>query len=321
MFKKIYKEIKKYNTIVIARHIGVDPDALASQLALKESIKLTFPNKKVYAVGNGSSKFSYMGRLDKLEDFENFLLIVLDTPDKKRIDYKDYDKASKIIKIDHHPFIEKFDDLEYIDDKASSTCEILMELLLNTKLKCNSEIAKLLYYGLVSDSNRFLFDSSTSKTFSLVSTYLSKYHLKLSDIYTNLYLRPLKEVRLEGYISLNMKVTDNGVAYIILTNDIISKFKADSASAGNMINNFNFIDEVLVWIIVTEDYKNNNIRVNIRSRGPQINKIAEKYNGGGHALASGARLSTIEEAKELINDIDYATEIYLKKEMKKNENN
>ena len=321
MFKKIYKEIKKYNTIVIARHIGVDPDALASQLALKESIKLSFPNKNVYAVGNGSSKFSYMGKLDKLEDYENFLLIVLDTPDKKRIDYKDYSKADNVIKIDHHPFIEDFGGLEYIDDKASSTSEILMELLQKTKLKCNNEIAKLLYYGLVSDSNRFLFDSSTSKTFNLVSTYLAKYPLKLSDIYTNLYLRPLKEVRLEGYISLNMKVTENGVAYIILTNDIITKFKADSASAGNMINDFNFIDEVLVWIIVTEDMKNENVRVNIRSRGPAINKIAEKYNGGGHTLASGARLSTLEEAESLISDIDYATEIYIKKEMSKDENN
>lgn len=321
MFKKIYKEIKKYNNIVIARHIGVDPDALASQLALKESIKLTFPKKGVYAVGNGSTKFSYMGHLDKLEEFDNILLIVLDTPDKKRIDFKDYSKASMVIKIDHHPFIEDFGGLEYIDDSASSTCEILMGLILETKLKCNEKIAKLLYYGLVSDSNRFLFDSCTSKTFNLVSTYLSKYSLKLSNIYNNLYLRPLKEVRLEGYISLNMKVTENGVAYIILTNDIITKFKADSASAGNMINNFNFIDEILVWIIVTEDVKNNNVRVNIRSRGPEINKIAEKYNGGGHALASGARLSTIEEAKNLICDIDYIAEKYLKKEMIQDENN
>ena len=77
MFKKIYKEIKKYKTIVIARHIGVDPDALASQLALKESIKLTFPNKKVYAVGNGSSKFSYMGHLDKLEDYQLMSKVII----------------------------------------------------------------------------------------------------------------------------------------------------------------------------------------------------------------------------------------------------
>lgn len=318
MFKKIYKEIKKYDCIVIARHIGVDPDALASSLALKEAINLTFKNKKVYAVGNGSSKFSYMGKLDKQESYQDFLLIVLDTPDKKRIDYSGYDKAKQIIKIDHHPFIESFNGIEYIDDTASSTCEILMDFLLNTKMKCNEKIAKLLYYGLVSDSNRFLFDNASAKTFNLVSIYLNKYHLKLSEIYNNLYLRPLKEVRLEGYISLNMKVTDHGVAYIILTNDIINKFHADTASAGNMINNFNFINEILVWIIVTEDLKNNNVRVNIRSRGPVINKVAEKYNGGGHALASGARLSSIAEAESLINDIDLTTENYIRRENHEN---
>ena len=318
MFKKIYKEIKKYDCIVIARHIGVDPDALASSLALKEAINLTFKNKKVYAVGNGSSKFSYMGKLDKQESYQDFLLIVLDTPDKKRIDYSGYDKAKQIIKIDHHPFIESFNGIEYIDDTASSTCEILMDFLLNTKMKCNEKIAKLLYYGLVSDSNRFLFDNASAKTFNLVSIYLNKYHLKLSEIYNNLYLRPLKEVRLEGYISLNMKVTDHGVAYIILTNDIINKFHADTASAGNMINNFNFINEILVWIIVTEDLKNNNVRVNIRSRGPVINKVAEKYNGGGHALASGARLSSLAEAASLINDIDLTTENYIRRENHEN---
>ena len=76
MFKKIYKKIEEYDTIVIARHIGVDPDALASQLALRDSIKLTFPEKKVLAVGTGSAKFFHIGRLDKLEKVNNALLIV-----------------------------------------------------------------------------------------------------------------------------------------------------------------------------------------------------------------------------------------------------
>ncbi len=321
MFKKIYKEIKKYDTIILARHIGVDPDAMASQLALKEAIKLTFPKKKVYAVGNGSSKFSYLGKLDKLEeDWQDFLLIVLDTPDRKRIDFKDLDKAGEIIKIDHHPYIETFGDLEYIDSKASSTCEILMEMLCATKLKCNEQIAKTLYCGLVSDSNRFLFDSSTPKTFALVSYYLAKYPFPLSELYHKMYLRPLKEVRLEGYIAENMKVSENGVSSIFLTNDIISKFKADTASAGNMINNFNFIEEILVWVIVTEDLKNNNVRINIRSRGPEINRVAEKYNGGGHPMASGARVGSFEEAEELIEDLDIVTKRYIRS-VEQNENN
>ncbi len=320
MFKKIYRYIKKYDTIVIARHIGVDPDALASQLALKEAIQLTFPHKKVYAVGNGSIKFSYLGRLDKLEPVTNFLLVVLDTPDAKRIDFKELAAASYRIKIDHHPYIESFADLEYIDDHASSTSEILMQLLEATKLKCNVSIARKLYMGLVSDSNRFLFDSCRPQTFHLVSRYLQTYPFSLSEAYQHIYMRPLKEVRLEGYIAENMHVSEHGVASILLTHDIISKFKADSASAGNMINNFNFIEEVLVWIIVTEDIRNDNIRVNIRSRGPEINKIAEKYNGGGHTFASGARVSTFEEAQELITDLDEVTENYIRR-LEKDENN
>ena len=72
MFKQIFKEIKKYDNIVIARHIGVDPDAMASQIALRDSIKLTFPQKKVIAVGTGSSKFRYIGDLDKYEEDSNY---------------------------------------------------------------------------------------------------------------------------------------------------------------------------------------------------------------------------------------------------------
>lgn len=311
MFKKIYKKIKKYNTIVIARHVGADPDALASQLALKESINLTFKEKKVYAVGVGSTKFSYLGGLDKVNQLDSFLLIVLDTPDRKRIDFQQVDMATEIIKIDHHPPIDKISELEYIDTTATSTCEILMRILNETKLIVNGHIAKLLLCGLISDSNRFLFDTCSAKTFYLVSNYLQKYQISLSEIYEKLYLRPLKEVRLEGYISENLNVSPNGVAYIYLSNDIITKFKADSAAPGNMINNFNFIEEFSVWLIATEDIKNNNIRINIRSRGPIINKVAEKYHGGGHPLASGARVNSINEVEELVEALDQVTKEYL----------
>ncbi len=65
MYKKINKKIKEYDNIVIARHIGVDPDAMASQMALKEIIKYNFPQKKVLALGVGSVKFNYIGQLKK----------------------------------------------------------------------------------------------------------------------------------------------------------------------------------------------------------------------------------------------------------------
>lgn len=304
MYKKLLKTIKRYDAIVIARHIGVDPDALCSQLALRDAIRLNFPEKKVIAIGTGSQKFAHIGKLDKLEKVDNALLIVTDTPDKKRIDSAVLSDFSYIVKIDHHPFVEDFGGLEIINDQASSACEIIMELLIQMKLALNSSIAELLYMGLVSDSNRFLFDSSTSHLFSLISYYLDKYPFDLSKCYQKLYLRPLNEVRLEGYISLNMTVTENGLGYIPITDAIIQKYGVDSASAGNMINNFNFIKEVLVWVTMTEDVKNDQIRISIRSRGPVINQVAEKYHGGGHKFASGVRVKTMEEAMKIIDDLE-----------------
>ena len=304
MFNKIYKKIEEYSTIVIARHVGVDPDALASQLALRDSIKLTFPSKKVLAIGTGSAKFFQIGKLDKLEKVNNALLIVLDTPDKKRVDSVEFSQFSYMIKIDHHPFVEEFCDLEYIEDTASSTAEIIMKFILEVGLQCDSNIASTLYLGLASDSNRFLFDSCTANTFKLVSTFLEKYNFEISEVYKKLYLRPMNEVRLEGYIALNMTVTDNGLGYIKITNDVLNQLEVDSASAGNMINNFNFIKEVLVWATITEDVKNAQVRVSIRSRGPEINEVDEKYNGGGHKFASGAKLASFTEAMQLMNDLD-----------------
>lgn len=316
MFKQIYKKIEEFDTIVIARHIGVDPDALASQLSLRDSIKLTFPEKRVIAIGTGSAKFFHIGRLDKLEKVENALLIVVDTPDKRRVDSVDFSQFSYSIKIDHHPFVEEFCDLEYIEDSASSASEIIMNLILKTDLNCNKEIAETLYLGLVSDSNRFLFDSCTSHTFNLIAKFLDEYNFELSSVYKKLYMRPMNEVRLEGYIALNMNVTKNGLGYIQITNEIINQFEVDSASAGNMVNNFNFINEMLVWATLTEDVKNDQIRVSIRSRGPEINQVAEKFNGGGHKFASGVKLKNFDEAMLLMKELDKVLEEYNNSEEK-----
>lgn len=310
MYKKILKEIKKYNTIVIVRHIGVDPDAMASQIALRDSIRLSYPDKKVLAFGTGSNKFKYIGGLDKYEEVEDALLIITDTPDKRRVDIPSFSGFSKMIKIDHHPYIETFCDIELIDDNRSSACEIIMELIKDTRLLCNSDIARTLFMGLVADSNRFLFDSSTSRTFQLVSYYLENYPFSINEVYQMMYQRPLNEVRLEGYMAQNMEITENGVGYIKITDEVINELNVDSASAGNMVNNFNFIEEVYVWLTITEDVKNEFIRVSIRSRGPEINQIAEKYHGGGHKFASGVKFKTFEEAMKLVADLDLKVKEY-----------
>ena len=304
MYKELIEKIKEFDTIVISRHIGVDPDALCSQLALRDTILLTYPNKKVLAVGTGSQKFLSFGKLDKYEKLDNALLIVCDTPDRRRIDSALVEDFKYSIKIDHHPFVEKVCDLEIIEDKKTSVSEIIMKILEETELKCNDNIAELLYMGLVSDSNRFLFNSCTPKTFNIVSKYLEKYPFDISKAYQKLYMRPLNEVRLEGYIALNMTVTENGLGYIYISDEVINTFGVDSASAGNMVNNFNFIKDVLVWATITEDIKNNQFRVSIRSRGPEIKDVAEAHHGGGHKYASGVKAKTKEDALEVMKDLD-----------------
>ena len=309
MYREVVNKIKEYDTIIIARHVGVDPDALCSQFALRDSIKLTYPNKKVIAIGTGSSRFTRLGKLDKLEKLDNALLIVTDTPDKRRVDSLDFSMGSYSIKIDHHPFIEEFCDLEIVEDDKSSTCEIIMNIIDSTELMCDSNISELLYLGLVSDSNRFLFNSC-SNTFSIVSKFISAYPFDMDSAYEKIYLRPLSEVRLHGFISLNMNVTPNKLGYIVVTDDIINELGVDSASAGNMVNDFNYIKEILVWATITEDKKNSQYRVSIRSRGPEINKIAEKHGGGGHRFASGIKTKSLEDAINVMKDLDSELSLY-----------
>ena len=310
MFDKIYEKIEKYENIIIVRHIGADPDALCSQLSLRDSIRLSFPRKKVYAWGSSSAKFDYLPRLDRFEDVGDALLIIVDTPDKKRVDFSWNVQVSDSIKIDHHPYIETFCELEYIDDVASSASEIVLEFINETPLKMNDEIAKTLYTGIISDTNRFMFNAS-SKILSLTSLLLENYNFDVVDVYQNLYSRPLNEVRLQGYISLNMQVTENGLAFIKISDATLNELGVDVGSAGNMINGFNYIEGIYVWVVVTEDVKNKLYKVNIRSRGPVINTVAENYNGGGHKLASGARISNEEDVEMLLKDLDNACSIYL----------
>ena len=316
MFDKIYELIKKYDNIVIAHHIGVDPDAMASTVGLKNSILLTFPNKKVRLAGSGSNRFSYFGKLDKPEEVkENTLLIVCDTPDIRRIDGTgELSQYSDIIKIDHHPLIDKFGEYDYIDTTASSAAQIVLELINSTPLLMDKEIASELFWGIVSDTNRFMFSCTSSKTFHLVGDLVSKYDLDVAELYKPLYARPISEVRLEGYISTNMFITSNGVGYIKISDEKLQEFHTDAAAPGNMIGDFNYINEVLVWLFVTEDVKNNNFRISIRSRGPIINTVAEKYNGGGHMYAAGAKITDLNDADKLINDLDILCKKYKKEE-------
>ncbi|MGN1374698.1 MAG: bifunctional oligoribonuclease/PAP phosphatase NrnA [Bacilli bacterium] len=306
VIKKIYKKIKKYNTIVIARHIGPDPDAVCSQIALRDTIKATFPSKNVYAVGMSVSRFKSFGTLDKIneEELDNPLLIVLDVPNISRIDGITFSKYNEVIKIDHHPYEDKMGDTELVDTTSCSVAQLIGELVLNTRFKLTKEVAENIFLGIVSDSDRFLLQYTTAKTFKIVNQIIEKTNLDFTNLYVRLYERPLNEIRFQGYLAQNLITTENGFAYIKITTDDIKNFGVDSSTASNMINNFNYIKEIKVWTFITYDQKSTMYKVNIRSRNVIINDIAAKYHGGGHKFASGVRTTSEVDIDNLIKDLD-----------------
>ena len=125
-------------------------------------------------------------------------------------------------------------------------------------------------------------------------------------------MRSFKEVKFGGYIADHLKITKHGFAYLEITEEILQKYGVDAATAGNMVNEFNYIDKVYSWGIFSYDKQNNNVRGSIRSRGPIINETASKYNGGGHIFACGVRLKNFEEVEKLVEDLDKVCEEYEK---------
>ena len=308
LLNKLYKEIKKYEEIVIARHVGPDPDAIASQIALRDSISLTFPDKKVYAVGAGVAKFRSYGHLNhpNYDELNKPLLIVLDVPNMSRIDGIDNLDYANILKIDHHPKEDIDAIVEWVDETKSSTCQMVTEFILNTKLKLNEKIAENLFLGMVSDSERFSLKNTTYETFDTVKELLKQSNIDFTSLYDILYTRPFSEYKFIAYITNNLVIDENKLGYIKISDEELKEFNVDVATPSNLINNYNFIEELLVWIFITEDVKNKQYKISIRSRGPIINKIANNYNGGGHKFACGARLQTMEEVDNLIKDLSAA---------------
>lgn len=314
MYKKILKKIKKYNDIVISRHIGADPDALGSSVGLKEIIKANFPNKNVYVAGTPANRFKYFGIMDKIpSNTNNFLLIVTDTPDKKRVDGINVNDFEYKIKIDHHPFVENYCDIELIDDKASSASQIIIEFALKNNLKIPTSAAEKLYMGVVGDTGRFLYNYTSHETFDLVSKLIKKTNLDFTSLYPQMYLRSFTDIKFNSYITNNLTITENKLAYLKLDDKTLKENNVDASTAGNLINNFDNIDEILVIALCSEDKVNNYIKCSIRSRGPIINEVASQFNGGGHALASGAKVESFDKVDEMIKKLDETCKKYLEK--------
>ncbi|MCF3943347.1 DHH family phosphoesterase [Oceanobacillus alkalisoli] len=308
----IMKEIKQYGTIIIHRHVRPDPDALGSQAGLKEIIQASFPEKKVYIVGEDDPEFDYLVKMDVVSDatYEGALIIICDTANTPRVDDERYMKGEKIIKIDHHPNVDIYGDVQWVDTTASSTSEMIYELYEAGKEEgfiLNDAGARLLYAGIVGDTGRFLFPSTTKKTFQYAAELVT-YNFNRSELYQNLYSVETHILRLRGHILKEFEMFDSGLCAVKLTKELLETFQVSPDETGQLVQIFGDVKGIKAWVIFVEE--EDLIRVRLRSKGPIINEIAAKYDGGGHPMASGATIYKWKEADQVIHDLNEACENY-----------
>ncbi|WP_019242899.1 MULTISPECIES: DHH family phosphoesterase [Bacillus] len=310
----ILETIKQYETIILHRHVRPDPDAYGSQCGLATILQASFPNKKIYTVGKEEESLHFLKRLDTISDdtYKGALVIICDTANEERICDQRYKLADKLIKIDHHPNDDVYGDIIWVDTSSSSTSEMIYEFYLYGKdkgLLINDEAARLLYAGIVGDTGRFLYPSTTEKTFKYAGE-LIHYNFSRSDLYNQMYDVNQNVVHLNGYILQNFEVSPSGAGKVVVPKSILEKYQVKPSEASLLVSNLGSVKGIIAWVFFIEE--EDNIRVRLRSKGPIINTIAKKFKGGGHPLASGASINSWEEVDRVMEELNKACQEYTK---------
>ena len=302
-YLEIFNKIKAYQTIIIHRHEKPDGDALGSQIGLKLAICETFPNKKVFVVGEESKHLNFVQKMDDIPDdiYKQALVIVVDSGAEYLISDKRYNTGHFMIKIDHHIPQGDYGDLMLIDKSSESCAGIIAELIKHTALKMTKEVATYLFLGLVTDSGRFRFTLSKS-TFDKAA-YLIANGADYEYIYNNLYTDSLSNVLLKAKMTLKYEILESGVAFVKNTYEECLELNMIPIILGKtIINNMSGIKEVTIWAAFSGQ-EDGTVVTEIRSSKYNINQVATKFGGGGHIQASGATLKNWEEADLMIEDL------------------
>lgn len=307
--RKVLEEIKKYNRIIIFRHFRPDGDAIGSTKGFQRILQLSFPEKEIVLQNCDFSNYlAFLGTEDELRDddfYADALGIVIDTATAARISNQKFSLCKKIIKIDHHIPIESYGDINWVEEERSSACELITAFYnaMRDELKIDTEAATYLYAGLVTDSGRFRFRSVSGETMRLAGMLLDQ-GVDTDHLYANLYMKDFEEFKFQGYVLGNIKITENGVAYIYISKETMAEYGLSFEQASACVSYLDSIKNSLIWIAFIDSDNSDEIRVRLRSRFVTINKLAEKYNGGGHACASGATVRDKSHMMELIADAD-----------------
>ena len=306
MFEQILQQIKNADRIIIHRHTNPDGDALGSQIGLKHILKANFPEKEVYVVGDAARRYSFMedSVMDEIPDsrYRGALAVILDTSAKALISDDRYALADRTVRMDHHIFCETIADMEVTDTSYESCCGLVTEFAIESGLKVPPLAAKSLYTGMVTDSGRFRYDSTSAQTFRLAS-FLMEQGVDTNEIYRNLYATDFSQIKLKAQFVLRIRFTEKNVAYIYTTKEELEELGVDTFTVSRgMVGTMADIQGVDIWVNFTETDRG--VLCELRSSRYNINPIAVKYGGGGHAKASGATVASKEIAMEMLADLN-----------------
>ena len=310
MFEAIKKLIEQYPRIIIHRHKSPDGDALGAQQGLRRILQENYPDKEILATGDMTPRYAFMAipPMDEVTDadYEGALAILLDSAVSSLISDDRYTLAAATARIDHHIFCEQFTDEEVVDTSFESCCGMIAAMAMECGWQVSSEAAKSIYTGMITDSGRFRYDSTTAQTFRLAS-FLAERKFSTADIYQNLYADSLESIQLRAKFTLKIQTTPQGVAYIYTPLEEAKTYGVDNFTLSRgMVNVMSEIRGIHSWVNFTET--EDGVLCEIRSNSYNINPIATKYGGGGHQKASGATLKNREEAMSLLNDLNALSE-------------
>jgi len=307
-YSDFLEKLKKYKKITIFRHEFPDYDAQGAQYALYHWLKINFTDKQVHVLGkNINNKNIPIFFEEKVSNSQivDSLAIIFDVQATPRVDDQRYLSAKEIIVIDHHKVSNVGNQhFQIIETEASSTCEILANIFLkfNKKFKINVDICNCLFFGIVTDTNRFLYQNTSINTMKIVIE-LRKLGLEPNFVYSKLYINTLQQKKLENKIFSNAIIGNKIISYVLKKSDYQS-LGIEYKHAKNYVFVLSSLSEFEFACFASKDEENNVYRVSLRSKTIPINEFALKFGGGGHKFAAGIKVKSLKEVSNIISELE-----------------
>lgn len=305
MYQKIWNKIKEAETITIFGHVNPDGDCCGSQLGLKHAILENFPQKKVFTLGSGLPRLGeVLERMDVVDDetIKKSLALIVDVGNQARIEDQRFKLAPSSIKIDHHVFQEHFGDIELIDEDKVACAEIIAHMLIEVGAKITKAAATPLLLGILTDSCRLSTNSTNAETFKTCASLL-EHGASLEEIYSALNATDEKILLFKGYIFSNYRKTAENVVYLKIEYKTSQKYGIDYNTAASLVNSVANIKGSPIWVFFAEN-EQGEVRVEFRSNKVPVQPTATRFGGGGHLQAAGCRLKSLDQADEVLKDLD-----------------